>query len=87
LITAFTPNGDGLNDEFFIYADALSELRVRIFSRSGRLEYEITHPGQRWDGKNQQGSELPSGSYFYDIFARSNSGQTINQKGTINLFR
>jgi gliding motility-associated-like protein len=84
--TAFTPNGDGQNDEFFIDAP-LVELRVRIYNRAGHQEFEITHPGEHWDGKNQNGVDLPQGTYFYDIFARSVDGQVINQKGTINIFR
>lgn len=87
LVTAFSPNGDGQNDEFFIDGANLSEITLKIFNRTGKLEYEMTDPGQRWDGKDENGQELPKGTYFYDIFARSKNGQTINQKGTINLFR
>ena len=84
--TAFTPNGDGLNDEFYINA-ALEELKMKIFDRSGHLAIEINNPHQRWDGRSFNGDDLPSGTYFYDIFARSANGKTISQKGTINIFR
>jgi gliding motility-associated-like protein len=83
----FTPNGDGQNDEFYVDAPFLEELSVKIYGRTGRMEYEITSPGQRWDGKDQNGKELPEGTYFYDIFARSGNGQMINQRGTINIYR
>ncbi|MEP7263443.1 MAG: gliding motility-associated C-terminal domain-containing protein [Bacteroidota bacterium] len=84
---AFTPNGDGKNDEFFIDAPGIQELLLKVYNRSGHLEYEMTQPGQHWDGKNENGKDLPSGTYFYDIFARSINGQTITQKGTINILR
>ena len=85
--TAFTPNGDGMNDEFFVESNQLEELTVKIVDRSGRKVFEITQPGQHWDGNDTEGKNLPSGTYFYNIFARSYNGQPINQKGTINIFR
>ena len=85
--TAFTPNGDGMNEEFFIESNQLQELNVKIVDRSGRKVFEITQPGQRWDGNDLEGKNMLSGTYFYNIFARSYNGQPINQKGTINIFR
>ena len=84
--TAFTPNGDGVNDEFYVESRQIQELSVKILDRSGRLVFEITQPEQHWDGKDKDGENLPSGTYFYNIFARSANGQ-INQKGTISIFR
>ena len=84
--TAFTPNGDGVNDEFYVESSQLLELSVKILDRSGRVVFEITQPGQHWDGKDENGENLTSGTYFYNIFARSDNGQ-INQKGTISIFR
>lgn len=85
--TAFTPNGDGVNDEFYIESSQLQELTVKIMDRSGKQVFEISQPGQRWDGKDTGGETLPSGTYFYNIFARSVNGQPINQKGTISIFK
>ena len=84
---SFTPNGDGVNEEFFVESSQLQELNIKIVDRSGRSVFEITQPGQRWDGKNYDGDNLPEGTYFYNIFARSINGRPINQKGTISIFR
>lgn len=86
LSNTFTPNGDGQNDEFYVDAP-LKELSLKVFNRSGKLEYEMKQPGEHWDGKNENGEDLPSGTYFYDIFARSVNEQAITQKGTINILR
>jgi len=85
--TVFTPNGDGINDEFFFDAPTITELNAKIFDRSGHPVHEMLQPASHWDGTDDKGNLLPTGTYFYDIFARSYSGQTINQKGTINIFR
>lgn len=85
--TGFSPNNDGINDEFYVESNRLRELNIKFINRSGKLVFEITQPGQRWDGKDNRGENLPEGTYFYNIFARSISGQPINQKGTISIFR
>ena len=53
---AFTPNGDGLNDDFF--PDGLNldlspqrDYEFLIFDRWGELIFSSTQPYQRWNGK------------------------------------
>ena len=69
-----TPDGDGLNDIFRIkYVDVVegaANNHVMIFNRWGDLVWEA----QDYDnhqrvfiGLNKNGSELPSGTYFYKI--------------------
>lgn len=57
----FTPNGDGLNDVFYIdnlYMHPNSYLK--IYNRWGRLEYENTNYDNSWDG-----GKAPGGTYYY----------------------
>lgn len=68
---AFSPNEDGRNDNFMIYADnAVVRIRsLRIFSRSGNLVYEDTDflPNDidhGWDG-TFRGQELDPGVFVY----------------------
>lgn len=63
---AFTPNGDGLNDQFEIYGDPCETgANLRIFNRWGSLVYETDQPYQKfWDG-NFNGQQAPSGVYTY----------------------
>ena len=66
-------NGDGKNEIFRIEFDLIPETRtnrVTIFNRWGDLVWE----GENYDndrvvfsGKNNNGSDLPSGTYFYKI--------------------
>lgn len=63
---AFTPNGDGLNDQFQIFGDPCeSGARLQIFNRWGALVFETDHPyDEFWDGYFQ-GSLAPGGVYTY----------------------
>ena len=85
----FTPNGDGVNDFFFLEAKSLSEISVLIYDRWGHKIYEvISEKGNIvWDGKNQLGKEVAEGTYFYIIKATGKDGGSYDKNGTINIFR
>jgi gliding motility-associated-like protein len=64
--TAFTPNGDGKNETFFIdHVKLYPEAELQVFNRWGGLVYE-SGPGydNTWDG-SFQGEPMPDGTYFY----------------------
>ena len=71
LSTAFTPNGDGENDFWFI--DSIEEYAgntVRIFNRWGDILItlqEYDNESVRWEGTDENGNGLPSGTYYYTI--------------------
>lgn len=62
--TAFTPNGDGINDKFEIEnIDQYKNVNLAIYNRWGKKLFESNHyenPGNWWDGGNNA-----DGSYFY----------------------
>jgi len=61
----FSPNGDGINDEFVILGlETIDGTQVQIFNRWGAVVFESSNykPGNFWDGDN-----LPDGTYFYII--------------------
>lgn len=73
---AFTPDDDGYNDRFMVYAKSLRYLSVEVFSRSGLKVYGFSGDGERlkewqgWDGKiNNSSIEARPGIYFYVIRA------------------
>ena len=58
--TAFSPNGDGVNDFFYpggIYFDA-ADFLMQIYNRWGKLIWETRTPGQGWDGRDQNTGEF-----------------------------
>lgn len=84
--TAFTPNGDGKNDEWTIPGLAFyPKARVAVFNRQGQRLYETGDYTHRpWDGR-YRGQVQPTGMYIYLIELKDNSGQLL--KGTVSLIR
>ena len=88
---AFTPDGDGLNDEFAPkgYYDYISQYHLSIYDRWGNLVYETKNVLQGWNGKIK-GTPSSSGVYVYKCIY-SMSGSTHigpqEQKGTFVMVR
>lgn len=86
----FSPNGDGINDVFFIRGIALYPYNgITIFNRWGDEVFAAQPYLNNWDGTTSNGlqvggDELPTGTYFY-LFDFGN-GAAI-RKGTIYLIR
>jgi gliding motility-associated-like protein len=72
----FTPNNDGLNDNFVLESKSLRNLDVKIYSRSGLKVYSFYGEGKMlkdwtgWDGNiNASSVKASPGVYFYIIRA------------------
>ena len=70
--TVLTPNGDGLNDTWYIEGlDNYPDNVVRVYNRWGNLVYEKTKYDNSWDGTANagmiinKGVKLPVGTYYY----------------------
>lgn len=85
--SAFTPNGDGRNDNIKPIAAGIKNLRYfKIFNRWGQLMFSTSELGKGWDG-NVSGKQQPSGTYVYEAKAEDYQGHFIFKKGTIVLIR
>ncbi len=83
----FSPNGDGINDEFFIVNTGMSSLNCQIFNRWGELMSTLTAPNQTWDGRTPNGDKAPEGTYMYILQAQGLDSKTYKQQGTLMLVR
>lgn len=64
----FSPNGDGVNDEFVIQNLSLfPETSLSIVDRNGSQVFETDDYQNDWDGTRENGESLPAGTYFYVI--------------------
>jgi len=83
----FTPNGDGVNDEFRVAYRSIKTYRIDIFNRWGRKVYSSTNPALGWDGRIGKGEASP-GVYFYVIEAEGFiKEERYKLHGTITLIR
>lgn len=84
--TAFTPNGDGNNDEFRIYGSAITTIDLSIFNQWGERIYQSTDVTRGWPG-TYKGEEQPAGVYIYTAKLKLMDGQELAKKGAVNLIR
>ncbi len=80
--TAFTPNGDGVNDYWNIaHLSEYPSCTVDVFNRGGQLIFHSMGYGKPWAG-TYNGSSLPTGTYYYIIDLR-NDRQKLSGEVTI----
>lgn len=87
LPTAFTPNGDGLNDVFYPTPVGIRSTEYfRVFDRYGAVMYQTNAWMQGWDGKIK-GKPAASGTYVWMIKGIDKNGSIVEMKGTVILLR
>ena len=68
---AFTPNADGLNDNFFVFNNPyVTDFQIWIHNRWGELVFQADNIDFRWDGMFR-GEMAPVGTYAYVVRFRS----------------
>lgn len=85
--TAFTPNGDGLNELLRPTLMGIRELKYfRIYNRWGQLLFDTRTEGLGWDG-TYQGAKLATQVVVWVAEAISVDGRTYVKKGASTLVR
>lgn len=80
----FTPNGDGVNDNWFITGlENDPSTSVRIYNRYGELIFENKGNYKPWDG-TYNGKQVVTGPYYFIISARQGK-QVVN--GSLTIIR
>lgn len=83
---AFTPNGDGLNDVFFVKSNMdLDYFEMTIYAAGGRqVLFSSKNIKQGWDG-TYRGQVQAHGVYFYNIRYKDNFGKMVEKRGELLL--
>lgn len=86
--TAFTPNGDGLNDDFKpLVKCAAEDYRFVVYNRFGNIVYSSSTVNEGWNGTIKN-IESPHGTYIWMVQYRDpNNHQLLKQHGTVVLIR
>ncbi|MDR0789864.1 MAG: gliding motility-associated C-terminal domain-containing protein, partial [Bacteroidales bacterium] len=98
--TAFSPDGDGLNDRLFIYTlNVLYDLSFEVYNRWGTIVYSYSTKELRpeaianmqnvlgWDG-TVNGSQAGQGTYVYRLqYKMQGSSRVYDKTGTVNLVK
>jgi gliding motility-associated-like protein len=65
--TAFTPEGDGYNDIWYLEnIELYPNCTVEVFNKWGKTVFKSTGYNEPWDG-TFKGRKLPTGTYYYAI--------------------
>ncbi len=84
--SAFTPNGDGVNDKFGVKAQNITDFNLRIFNRWGELVFESNNISDLWDGKYQGEAIASTDVFVYTVKAIGINGMPLpDENGTVTL--
>ncbi len=83
---AFTPDGDGINDEFTVFFTYVPKnYRLIIYDRWRNIVFESRDAGKHWTGNSRRGGKAPEGIYKYVLIAETQSGRKIQKTGQVAL--
>jgi gliding motility-associated-like protein len=87
IFNVFSPNNDGINDDFIFGEYGMENIDVQIFNRWGQEVYSWTGENKAWDGRGADGQDLPEGVYFFVFKADGIDGHYYEEKGSVTLLR
>ncbi|MES2681770.1 MAG: PKD domain-containing protein [Bacteroidota bacterium] len=82
----FTPNGDGINDEFQAKGVGIIKFNMQIFDRWGHLVFETKDIFSPWDGK-KGGDDIKQDTYIWKAQVTDLRGQKHYLTGHVNMIR
>lgn len=85
---AFTPNDDGVNDDFIPKGIFVNEFEMHIFDRWGNLIYTTGDLNKPWNGRANNGNEMAQKDvYVYLITVSDLKQNKYKYRGTVTLVR
>jgi gliding motility-associated-like protein len=85
--SAFSPNGDGLNDMFRPkYYKRVSNYQMMVYNRWGTLIFQSNNPAAGWNGEIK-GVLAETGTYVWVATFTNRNGQAQAMRGTVTLVK
>nr|MBS0037033.1 gliding motility-associated C-terminal domain-containing protein [Saprospiraceae bacterium] len=86
LPNAFSPNGDGINDELYVQGIDIDEMELVIYNRYGQEVFKSVSLRDGWDG-TFRGEELPPDVFAYYLWVLCYNGDEDVQKGNVSIIK
>jgi len=83
---AFSPNGDGVNDVFYVRGGPFKTMKVKIYNGWGEQIFTSDDPTFGWDGTHNGTPEI-NGVYVYSVVAEGTDGKKFDRSGKVTLVR
>jgi gliding motility-associated-like protein len=88
----FTPdNGDDYNDEWVIFGSQNQKYTLQIYTSYGELVFDdediSDNEGIKWDGTDEHGRPMPSGTYIYLLRKNEGTPKDTLINGNISIIR
>jgi gliding motility-associated-like protein len=84
--TAFTPNGDGLNDVLEVKGRYLRDYLFVVVDRNGQEVFRSTQRSEAWDGRIKGHPPVP-GTYVWRFQQASADGKSFTVNGSVTILR
>lgn len=68
------------------FSSTVTEFKLYIYNRGGRLLFTSTNPSEVWDATHH-GERLPQGTYVWVVQFRDTDGYQRQEKGTVTVIR
>lgn len=85
--SAFTPNGDGLNDFFQIKGTPVTDWNLYIYDRWGGIVWSTHNFETLWGGTDYSGTPVEPGTYVYQITGTDYKLESIAFKGVVTVVK
>ncbi|HNP16825.1 MAG TPA: gliding motility-associated C-terminal domain-containing protein [Fulvivirga sp.] len=82
LPTAFSPNGDGLNDTFGAVGEGIEKYKLTVYNRWGEEIFASNDVSTKWDGLHK-GTIVPFGAYNYELLAYGKEFGEVHKTGHV----
>jgi|GEM_PF-6590530 len=90
--TAFTPDGDGINDLFRAFRVDSAAIQpgsflMTVTSGNDAILFQTNDPNNAWDGMTLGGMVVDPGKYYVSLRYNDYNGQLVDTCNCISLFR
>jgi gliding motility-associated-like protein len=87
LQNVFSPDGDGVNDNFVLASNGFLNYNINVYDRWGQVVFNSLSGVNYWDGKNKLGNYVDAGTYYFTVEAVDIANQKGFWKSYVNVIK